>query len=259
MLLCNKVLWHEERHVVKNNGISPPYTVEALLQYIELQEADLQEKDRKIARVRDEVETLRRRDERQRRALRVQGARIRLHQKRETKYADNLVRVQFDLVTGLKARNLLQPECEHMLRVAQRQSSEVSLLILDLDHFKTINDSYGHPFGDKILKRFGELFLPVVRDSDLLGRWGGEEFLIFLNASMEQAEIIAERYRKMVEQHLFVMYGEKKVSVTVSIGIATFDPQIHADETFEVLVERADAALYQAKRKGRNKVKASRP
>jgi diguanylate cyclase (GGDEF)-like protein len=130
-------------------------------------------------------------------------------------------------------------------------SNQVTVLMIDVDHFKQINDSYGHAGGDCALQRLVVILRAGLRDVDLLGRLGGEEFaVVLLNTPLDAAGRVAERLRAMVAETL-VSFGEGQISMTVSIGMAT---QSEADQSIEQIIARADDALYQAKRSGRNRL-----
>jgi two-component system, cell cycle response regulator len=134
---------------------------------------------------------------------------------------------------------------------AKRHNTELSLVIFDLDHFKRINDTYGHVPGDQVLIQLAELVQSVLRTEDVFARYGGEEFVIILRGTaLADAGVLAERIRAAVEQRPF-MSGETRLPVTVSVGVAAADAAI--DDPL-ALVEQADAALYAAKEAGRNRV-----
>lgn len=122
-----------------------------------------------------------------------------------------------------------------------------SIILIDVDHFKKINDLYGHNTGDTFLKEIADILRASFRESDTVGRWGGEEFLIFLpNTRLQEAESMGDRLRRSVEGHAFAHVGHQ----SVSLGVATLYP----DETLKSLIHRADKALYTAKKGGRNRV-----
>lgn len=122
-----------------------------------------------------------------------------------------------------------------------------SLLLIDVDLFKSINDTHGHLVGDDILRELTQSMENSLRPEDTIGRWGGEEFLVIANGTeLESAELLAQRIRTGVEQHEFPNVGR----VTVSIGVAQFQPNTSISHTFSI----ADKALYEAKHAGRNRV-----
>ncbi|MCP3943065.1 MAG: diguanylate cyclase [Desulfobacteraceae bacterium] len=152
-----------------------------------------------------------------------------------------------DKLTGLWNRRAIEPFIDKEMSRSKRANSFVSLMILDFDHFKQVNDQYGHVFGDEVLKRVGQKIKTMIRSTDNLARWGGEEFLILVtDTCARKAILLAEKIRKAVMALRF----EGKKPITVSIGVAEY----HPDESFEQWYERTDAALYQAKKKGRNRV-----
>ncbi|MFQ5915336.1 MAG: diguanylate cyclase [Nitrospinota bacterium] len=156
-----------------------------------------------------------------------------------------------DGLTKIRNRTSFMETLEMELRRSRRFAHPFTLLFLDIDHFKNINDSYGHPFGDVVLKKVAELILSVIRTTDVAGRYGGEEFTIGLVECREDAAVtIAERIRLKIAFTPFE-FEDKTASVTVSIGVAALIPQTDRVET---LTERADQAMYQAKRAGRNRV-----
>lgn len=157
-----------------------------------------------------------------------------------------------DALTGLPNRRhfMLQLGSE-LARVQRQPSLKSALLMLDLDHFKLVNDNYGHGVGDAVLRHFAELAGNEMRKVDTLGRLGGEEFAILLpDTDLPGAQFVAERLRQRVESSAFLSKGQP-VALTVSVGIGLIDP---ADHSVEAVLARCDQALYVAKRKGRNRV-----
>jgi len=187
-------------------------------------------------------------------------------------YADHLRNiVQFsvdmamiDPLTGLYNRRFLETQSHELYRrqgwestdVNGRNTAALSLMVLDIDHFKSVNDCYGHEAGDQILKYFSARMKRVVRASDYPCRIGGEEFVVLMPATrLEQAEAIAERVRLAVENEPFVLSGTgESLQVTVSIGLAATELNDNDTDDSEALFRRADKALYRAKRSGRNRV-----
>lgn len=137
---------------------------------------------------------------------------------------------------------------------AKRYETDLVLGMMDLDHFKQINDQYGHLTGDMVLSEIGKMLKEYIRQSDLICRYGGEEFAIILpNTRAENARKVCERFRAMVAGHLFE-YHSMKFRITVSMGLASYSRSI--DQSAMGLLRRADEALYQAKEAGRNRVVA---
>lgn len=147
-------------------------------------------------------------------------------------------------------RNRLTDE----LRRADRYRQQLSVLMLDLDHFKKVNDRYGHQTGNIILKEVANIIKQCVRDVDVVARYGGEEFVVILPQTEEiEATVIAERIRDTVAKNNFVgSHGERNINVTVSIGGATYPDGVH---TLEQLLEKVDQTMYRAKAEGRNLVR----
>ncbi len=157
-----------------------------------------------------------------------------------------------DPLTGIGNRTSLEVSLRREMHLAERYQQDFSLLLIDVDHFKQINDRHGHALGDEVLKQVASIIRHLSRSSDLTFRYGGEEFVVLLGkTSTKGAHIIAERIRKSIDAAQFSV-GEKQVRASVSIGIATHkrDQQEHVNTFFE----RADQALYQAKHEGRNRV-----
>lgn len=159
---------------------------------------------------------------------------------------------QTDALTGVNNRRALFDNGQKMLSAAQRYERELSLIMLDIDHFKNVNDRFGHAVGDQVLQHVTQVIAGELREADFIGRYGGEEFVIVLpETEVGQACQLAERLRLMVEKaHLQDDAGE--VSVTISLGVATLTPDI---DNFDMLVNKVDQALYDAKRNGRNQLK----
>jgi diguanylate cyclase (GGDEF)-like protein len=158
-----------------------------------------------------------------------------------------------DRLTNVANRAVLDSALDHALRRAGRTGAPMSLLMADLDHFKSVNDRFGHLTGDTVLKSVAASISNAVRDSDLVCRWGGEEFAILAeNCTLDDARGLAEKVRTAVSETVRVdPAGER--TITLSIGVA----EAHKDETAEAFVRRADAALYQAKKSGRDRVIAA--
>ena len=162
-------------------------------------------------------------------------------------------RASHDALTGLPNRAYLQERLDSLHRSSEAQSASYSLLLLDLDHFKIVNDQFGHATGDQVLAEVGRRIAHMVRELDIVGRWGGEEFLCLLpEVSRPLAEEIAERVRSGLETHSVEHQG-RHIRVTSSIGVASFPDD---GLTPDALLAKADAALYEAKRSGRNRIRS---
>jgi two-component system cell cycle response regulator len=188
-------------------------------------------------------------------------ARVRT-QVRRKRYADSLrsdVQTAIELavvdpLTGLNNRRYLESHLAALLEQAGQRCRPVSLLIVDIDHFKAVNDIHGHDAGDEVLKAFAMRAKRTVRGADLICRLGGEEFVVVMpDAKLAVAQIVAERIRSCIAGAPFAIGGEKSIPVTVSIGVAAS----HGGENPEALLKRADQALYFAKKSGRNCVTAA--
>ena len=140
---------------------------------------------------------------------------------------------------------------------ARRHSRVLSLVALDVDHFKRVNDTFGHPAGDFVLRRLAEVVSACIRVEDVFARVGGEEFVILLrDIALADAYECAERLRRAVEQAEFET-GGKRIPITISSGVATLQPTVHSSHA--ALLESANRALYQAKATGRNRVCTAEP
>jgi diguanylate cyclase (GGDEF)-like protein len=157
-----------------------------------------------------------------------------------------------DTLTNLLNRRALYAGAMTELNRSIRENSPLSLIMLDIDHFKSVNDAYGHPAGDKALCLVAETLLQNKRDYDLVGRWGGEEFLALLpKTSLADARTIAERFRAGIEAAGLQMPDGGTVKFTVSLGVSS---TATGSFDIEALIHQADKALYQAKNSGRNRV-----
>jgi diguanylate cyclase (GGDEF)-like protein len=157
-----------------------------------------------------------------------------------------------DPLTSMLNRRGFTEACSRVIEREAAAGRPVTVMILDIDHFKSINDRFGHPAGDEILKLFATIVVSALRISDLSGRIGGEEFAALLPCSLEEGVIAAERVREMFASS-GIVDETGPVDTTVSIGIAGGP----AGTELEVLLAAADTALYQAKRGGRNRVEAA--
>jgi diguanylate cyclase (GGDEF)-like protein len=165
----------------------------------------------------------------------------------------NLLAIK-DGLTGIYNHRYLQERLSLEMEVADRRQTPLTCLMIDLDDFKSVNDRFGHPFGDTVLIGIARIIRESIRHIDTAGRYGGEEFLILMpQTPLDVAEVIAERIRTAVEKHVFTA-KENCVKVTLSIGIATYPmPGLNAEDKGSFL-KAVDEALYHAKRSGKNRV-----
>jgi len=155
-----------------------------------------------------------------------------------------------DSLTGLPNRMYLELIAKASISESKRRAEALSLLIIDMDHFKLVNDQFGHLAGDDVLRNLSATMKGCLRESDFICRWGGEEFVALLKGCNENdAKAMAEKIRQAVESKE-TKYGTNIIKLTISIGVS----QWHKDEQFDQLIHRADMALMEAKRLGRNRV-----
>ncbi len=170
-----------------------------------------------------------------------------VHEKRKALEKEVLI----DPLSGVANRRALRERLKNELYRFLRYRQFFSMLLFDVDHFKAINDQYGHWAGDRCLKEIIKRIKPILRETDFMGRWGGDEFLvIFPGTDHESAAAVAERLRKLIENTRFV-YHKQEISLTVSIGVTEIQD---SDTSQEMVFNRVDKAMYQAKKKGRNMV-----
>ncbi|MBT1452197.1 diguanylate cyclase [Glaciecola sp. XM2] len=161
-----------------------------------------------------------------------------------------------DGLTGLYNRRYWQERFEREFKLTIRNKKPISVLMLDIDHFKAVNDTYGHQAGDKVIQSLAMLIKKATRETDICGRYGGEEFAILLpDTTTETAHIVGERIRKVSERYV-VQHEGLELKFTVSVGIAEFNSKYTRPL---VWLEAADQALYKAKESGRNKVIMAKP
>lgn len=157
-----------------------------------------------------------------------------------------------DPLTGLFNRRYMDASLRQEENRASRNQTQVGIVMLDVDHFKRFNDTYGHEAGDEILCVLGKILRDHFRESDIVCRYGGEEFIVILpDITAEQCQTKAEQLRVLVESSAYIISGNEKLAITISLGVALFP--LHGDEVRSV-VKAADDALYRAKEKGRNLV-----
>ena len=158
---------------------------------------------------------------------------------------------RMDGLTGIANRRSFDRMLAQEWSRAQRASAPLSLIMLDVDHFKHFNDHYGHPAGDKVIQLVAEVVREVIRESDIAGRYGGEEFVVLLpDVDKIGARLFAERLRQLVEA-LVVDYEGQEIRFTISLGVADLGQRT---QDHQQLIDWADRALYQSKHGGRNQV-----
>ena len=164
-----------------------------------------------------------------------------------------------DSLTGLSNRLSFAPAAEREIELARRHHQPLALLMLDVDHFKAINDRHGHLAGDQVLVEVGKRCRETLRTTDLLARWGGEEFIMLLpNTPQVRAQQLAERVREAVSASAQLVVDGHSVQVTVSVGVAgTVGAATGPTVSLELLIQQADEALYRAKHAGRDQVSMS--
>ncbi|HUJ76030.1 MAG TPA: diguanylate cyclase [bacterium] len=164
-----------------------------------------------------------------------------------------------DPLTGLYNRRYLIDRLQELFSLVGRQPLSLHLLMFDLDHFKHINDTYGHAAGDQVLVQFADVLRKSVRRADIVARIGGEEFMVaMMNTPAERAEQAAERIRQTVERQPMRAEGTP-IMVATSVGMASLPDHPGPEHTLEKLMQAADVALYQAKERGRNRLVVAKP
>ncbi|WP_417325774.1 diguanylate cyclase [Halarcobacter sp.] len=157
-----------------------------------------------------------------------------------------------DYLTKVYNRRYFNEYSEKALELAKRNKQDISIIAIDIDRFKKINDTYGHNIGDEVLIEVANVFKSSIRKSDIVARFGGEEFIILLiNAQLDEATNIAEKMRVKIEDTI-INVEDNEVDITASFGVATVNQE--NNETIETTLKRADDLLYIAKKHGRNEV-----
>lgn len=178
--------------------------------------------------------------------------RVRLQRELQSAHEHLAELATHDELTGLRNRRYLVDALEVEINRARRYRQPLTLCMFDLDHFKDVNDKYGHDAGDMVLTTVADILRHTVRAPDIAGRYGGEEFLIVLiNTGLREAEYFSNRLREKLEEKRFRFQKKRDVRITCSIGLAQFKPD---EDESAALVHRADMAMYQAKLQGRNQV-----
>lgn len=174
------------------------------------------------------------------------------------KYEERKKEAVFDGLTQLLNKVNSEDAISKSIKIALRENKPFSVVMGDIDHFKRVNDTYGHQAGDYVLKLVSSIIKNVMRETDIAGRFGGEEFVILLkNCPENGALIFSERLRKSIESTLFIFEG-KRIPITISQGTATihraWEDGMVLEQMAQDLVKEADSALYEAKSQGRNRV-----
>ncbi|MDQ2077660.1 diguanylate cyclase [Marinimicrobium sp. ABcell2] len=180
---------------------------------------------------------------------------------RTKRYHDLLTtKAHIDALTGLWDRGYLDEQLSSEVSLLHRKGRPVSLLMLDIDHFKPLNDTYGHPFGDRVIQRVAQVLNRLSRESDITCRYGGEEFCMILrDTTTDGAMVLAERIRQEVAALDFkANAGPASTTITISIGVSGSDAFENEDNLpGQTLLEASDRALYMAKSNGRNRVESA--
>jgi len=177
------------------------------------------------------------------------------HQTKALKVAREELREQanHDYLTGLYNRRYFHQISQDLINIAKREARKLSIIMLDIDKFKLVNDTYGHSAGDQVLKHLASTLTEHTRNSDIVARLGGEEFaVLLLNSDTKGAAVIAEKLRRAIESQPVTTDDETNISFTASLGVSSVD--IETDVNIDAASNRSDSALYKAKNSGRNKV-----
>lgn len=163
---------------------------------------------------------------------------------------------RMDGLTKLLNRKSWEEQLEQEFERQQRYEQDCTLIIFDIDHFKKVNDNYGHPAGDEVIRQTADVMRQCTRKTDICGRYGGEEYVILLpNTNVDSAEVLAERIRKKIESKT-VHYEDLSINYTVSLGLSGFDKNLASPTAW---IDSADQALYQSKEGGRNQYTVFKP
>ena len=169
-------------------------------------------------------------------------------QKEQLKYSAN-----HDALTGILNRGAILGYLDKEISRSQRQETPLSVIIVDLDHFKQVNDTYGHLSGDIVLKEVASLMRSVLRETDYIGRYGGEEFIVLApGCNDREVNHLAERLKHVISEREIAVEGDEKLRVTASLGITSYNKNV--DDKRETVIARADEALYRSKKNGRNRI-----
>lgn len=188
--------------------------------------------------------------------VRTQIRRKRYQDALKSQYQKSVSMALTDGLTGLYNRHYLNVHLENMVKQSHKNSKNLALMILDMDHFKEVNDTHGHDVGDMVLKQLATMIVSTARSTDLAARFGGEEFVVLMPETDPLAALgAANRVREIVETTPFIIGEGKTIHRTLSIGVASL--VLEGSDSQEDLLKRADEALYMAKNSGRNNVKVS--
>ena len=180
--------------------------------------------------------------------LELNGIKVSMSSYRDKRKLSDLLTL--DELTGVFNRRYLDFRLKHMIEEAIEFNRTFGVLFFDIDHFKNVNDEYGHNIGDKVLKLVSSIINKNIRNNDILGRWGGEEFIAVISINnIKQLKLIAEKLRAKVAEARYLLEGKKNVSVTISIGGTMFSKEDSIDD----VISRADNNMYISKDTGRNK------
>ena len=188
--------------------------------------------------------------------VRTQIRRKKYQEALKSQYQMSISMAITDALTGLYNRHYLNTHLGNVVKQALKNGKHLALMIMDMDHFKSVNDTYGHDVGDMVLKQLATLIIQQSRSSELAARFGGEEFVVMMpETDPVSALAAANRMRETIEAASFIIDDAGTVlKKTVSIGVASLHPD---GDSAESLLKRADEALYEAKHGGRNQVKVS--
>jgi two-component system cell cycle response regulator len=175
----------------------------------------------------------------------------------DQRFQDDIYRmITFDELTSLYNYKYMLYQLDILIERAQRDDA-FSILFADIDHFKKVNDKYGHLSGSKVLSELGQVLLSNTRSTDIACRYGGEEFVIILpDTPIKKSLFVGEKLRKVIENHRFSSRYNELIKISISIGLAGYDSSIKSSKD---LIERADTAMYKAKQLGRNRVELIEP
>ena len=173
--------------------------------------------------------------------------------KLEVKTEELKVLASLDPLTKLYNRRYFSEVSEHIFHLAQRDTVNLSVIMIDIDKFKTVNDTHGHKTGDKVIVSLSDALQELIRSSDIICRYGGEEFLILLpNTDTKGATSMSNKINNRIDEIMIDTNDKTPLKFTVSMGVS--EVHLQKDQTIEEAIDRADIALYEAKNSGRNQV-----